>query len=137
MDKVKGVEIDPVRERLIELIRYARYEVDGICDEQDRCDECPAENWCKDGYIADHLIASGVVVSIFETTTKWIPVTERLPDDEGTYLVCSERGAVYATHFYPKKHFMNGYMREGGFTPRGKVKATHWANLPQPPKGEQ
>ena len=31
------------------------------------------------GEFADYLIANGVVISKMETTTKWIPVTERLP----------------------------------------------------------
>lgn len=57
-DNVKGVEIDPVREKLIALIQSAT-------------DGC-ATYWA--GLIADNLIANGVTVQ------NWIPVTERLPE---------------------------------------------------------
>ena len=67
---------------------------------------------------------------------KWISVKDRLPEKSGSYLVCSDRDAVYETHFHTKKYFLNGYMREAGFTQRGKTIITHWMPLPQPPKGE-
>ena len=58
---------------------------------------------------------------------RWIPVTERLPEKEGTYLVCSDRGAVYTTHFY---------VRHAAWTRRGKIPVTHWMPLPEPPEEE-
>lgn len=79
--------------------------------------------------VADHLIANGVTIQ------KWIPVSERLPDKEGSYLVYTERGSVYASHFYTRKTFHNGYVREAQWSQRGKVKVTHWMPLPEPPKG--
>ena len=54
-----------MREKLIELIREAKFDVDRICVERDWCDGCPAaygEGNCKEAYIADHLIANGVTI---------------------------------------------------------------------------
>ncbi len=122
------------REKMIELIRYARYEVEGICDERDSCDDCPAENWCKDGYIADHLIANGVVVSNLETTTRWIPVTERLPE-EPLQTVIVTNGAESCVAVYSVVYDEFAVMCGKG---RGQDKwfgVTHWMPLPEPPKG--
>lgn len=124
-----------MREKLIELISYARYEVEDICDERDSCDKCPAENWCKDGYIADHLIANGVVISNSETTTKWIPVTERLPRYNEEVLVYRPKMAmkIYVSSY-------EGYYGEDddewheGWGICGDI--THWMELPPAPKGE-
>ena len=65
---------------------------------------------------------------------RWIPVTERLPVSEDTYLVYTERGSVYASHFYTEKRFASGYVRESQWSHRGKVNVTHWMPLPEPPK---
>lgn len=65
---------------------------------------------------------------------RWIPVTERLPESEGTYLVYTKRGSVYASHFYEKKVFRDDYVREQQWSQRGKVKVTHWMPLPEPPR---
>jgi hypothetical protein len=67
---------------------------------------------------------------------RWIPVSERLPDKEGSYLVCSTRNSVYVTHFHTDRYFKNGYFRLAGFAVRGDSKITHWMPLPEPPKGE-
>lgn len=56
-----------MREKLIELIREAKFDVDRICVERDWCDGCPAadgEGNCKEVYIADHLIANGVTIPV-------------------------------------------------------------------------
>ena len=49
---------------------------------------------------------------------RWIPVTERLPGNEGTYLVYTERGSVFASHFYTEKRFASGYVREPQWSQR-------------------
>lgn len=61
-DKVKGVEIDPVREKLVELMFVGQVLADAECDKQAECNKCPynAPNACRVGFIADHLIANGV-----------------------------------------------------------------------------
>ena len=94
--------------------------------------------------IADHLIANGVTVQ------KWIPVTERLPEADGDYLVF-ERGyivpAIRVLSFakdgrkVDKYDFYRGwknvwyrYDSEWGHLTIDDV--THWMPLPEPPKGE-
>ena len=81
-------------------------------------------------YLADHLIAHGVTVH------GWVSVDERLPECEGSYIVYTERGSIYASHFYTEKRFASGYVREAQWSQRGTVKVTHWMPLPEPPKGE-
>ena len=78
--------------------------------------------------LADYLLDNGVVVR------EWIPVTERLPEKEDTYLVYTERGSVYSSHFYTEKKFASGYVREASWSQCGKVNVTHWMPLPEPPK---
>ena len=79
------------------------------------------------GEIADYFIANGVTVQ------KWIPVSERLPEEWTDVLVLSEFGfcevAVYLGHASNKwRCTWNHNMLEG--------KVTHWMPLPEPPKGE-
>ena len=89
--------------------------------------------------IADHLIAHGVRLEEKQATSDgWIPVEERLPEEDGSYLVCTDLGSVYTSHFYAEKHFASmcvyGYVREAQWSRRGKAKVTHWMPMPQPPK---
>ena len=66
---------------------------------------------------------------------QWIPVTERLPDKYGTFLVAIDevhgenRISVDAADFDPfeKKWSTFGYFCAG-------YKVTHWMPLPEPPK---
>lgn len=102
--------------------------------------------------IADHLIANGVTFATDNNVgdkltptakdtnvpSKWIPVTERLPDRDGQYLCNYHFGEhramtftrvldYYATDKVP--HFQHTL---GDIT----MKVTHWMPLPEPPKGE-
>lgn len=104
-----------VREKLIEILRKPIF---------------PHESVDPTEAVADYLLDSGVTVQ------DWIPVTESLPGNEGTYLVYTERGSVYASHFYTEKRFASGYVREAQWSQRGTVKVTHWMPLPLPPKEE-
>jgi hypothetical protein len=62
------------------------------------------------------------------TVQEWISVKDRLPEEEGLYLV-----AVVNDHErrYSKTAWYHGH---GNWFLHQKV--THWQNLPQPPKGE-
>jgi hypothetical protein len=66
-NKIKGVEIDPVREKLIELLE----QINGCCPKEDDCYHCPYEclDDCSIYAKADFLIANGVVISNLETPT--------------------------------------------------------------------
>lgn len=101
------------------------------------------EKLCRDGssygdysiYYSEMEFTSAALSALREQENRqWVPVTERLPESEGTYLVYTERGSVYASHFYAKKVFRDDYVREPQWSQRGKVKVTHWMPLPEPPK---
>ena len=110
------------REKLIELMEQAYY--------------------CSIEQLADHLLANGVVVQ------RWIPVTERLPEEDGSYLCfsqycgsgwCAVRG--FAKDGRKKdeydfrrrwKNVWYDYDSEYGYCVIDSI--THWMPLPEPPK---
>ena len=92
--------------------------------------------------VADYLIDNGVTVQ------KWIPVTERLPEEDGEYLVWFGRNMF--EHYAEVRHFAKDgetvdeydlhheknvwyyYDSEWGYVACRNV--THWMPLPEPPK---
>ena len=93
----------------------------------------------------EYLIANGVTVQ------KWIPVTERLPEKDGYYLVAKKifNNSIYQEVLsfakdgrkVDKYDFHRGwknvwyyYDSECGHLTIDNV--THWMPLPEPPKGE-
>ena len=59
---------------------------------------------------------------------RWIPVTERLPDDSipSTFYLCYWNGYIRVCKYWRARKV---------FELRGKtVKVTHWMPLPEPPK---
>ena len=98
-----------VREKLVELLQDANN---------------PVWKWFPNNetmaQLADYLINSGVTVQ------EWIPVTERLPDwRDGKVLVFTKYG------FSICERTVNNRWRG-----QHANWITHWAYLPQPPKGE-
>ena len=73
--------------------------------------------------IADHLIANGVTVQ------QWIPVRDMLPRFMQIVLVTDGK-YVYKAALNTKNKWIGDYINSMTF------KATHWMQLPQPPKGE-
>lgn len=124
MDNVKLVEIDHVREKLIELLD--KVQDSGVID-------IPAGfgftyGWIKNEKVADHLIANGVTLDKDESkiSSKWIPVTERLPERMKDVLVIRMHGD-------PDIEFLFYDGTWVGDT-EGKKDVTHWMPLPEPPK---
>ena len=84
-------------------------------------------------YLADHLIANGVTVQ------EWISVDDRLPEEEGWYLVYTTPNREHKS--INKAMFCKGYAW-GNFEPYWRGAGGHWANvthwmpMPNPPKGE-
>ena len=77
----------------------------------------------EQNFLADHLIAHGVTVQgdkDINVPTKWIPVTERLPDIGIVVLVYSEDDGICVDYY--------------GGDSFGYYDVTHWMPLPQPPK---
>ena len=111
--------MDNTREKLIELLKDTRANA----------------AWHHWGYeeSADHLIANGVTIQ------KWIPVTERLPDKDGAYLVRWANKSVGDAE-YECKYGSFGYWidimwdEDADWFPY--VDITHWMPLPEPPKGD-
>ena len=108
-----------VMEKLVELIESARYWGSGTSEE-----------------IADHLIDNGVTVQ------EWISVKDKLPPDNRDVLVYRPNMAMkilvdnYAWHYRDDdKEWYEDWALYGKDT-NGNPVVTHWAYLPQPPKGE-
>ena len=69
----------------------------------------------------------------------WIPVTERLPEEDGSYLVRTAPGTVTTARFYafksfPATKYLPACHRNAAWQSNRNV--THWMPLPTPPKGE-
>lgn len=77
--------------------------------------------------LADYLLDNGVTIG-----GKWIPVSERLPDRSGEYLVCTKND-FYKTRKMAKAIFKknsSGFYGQGGHW----ANVTHWMQLPEFPK---
>ena len=101
--------------------------------------------------IADHLIANGVTLanqvassSKQVASSKWIPVSERLPEDDLPKdtkrkmircLVYTDKGTVKPCVRQRWEHF-DGKMQPWVWNKDWYAKPTHWMPLPEAPKGE-
>ena len=65
-----------------------------------------------------------------QSKTDWIPCEERLPSEDGKYIVCTTKGSVYCAK-YSKKHSTNY-----GFHTDSYTHIIAWQPLPQPYKKE-
>lgn len=61
---------------------------------------------------------------------RWVSVHEKLPEESGKYLVCTQRGNVYQTKFYSYPESRGGHW---GQKDKGRS-ITHWMRLPEAPK---
>ena len=101
------------KEKLVQLIEKASYECDeGTRDLYDMREVADS--------IANFLIANGV------TMQEWVPVTEKLPKDSATVLVCHKNGLVTT----------NAWLGAHWWFENERNPINHWMPLPEPPKGE-
>lgn len=56
--------------------------------------------------------------------SEWIALADKRPPMEGSYLVCTERGAVCTAHYWERNQRFSG---------RG-LRVTHWMPMPKPHK---
>ena len=128
-----------VREKLVELL----LQEDDVC-EPSECKYCGVKGSCGYYRTADSLIANNVTVQ------EWIPVEERLPQEDGSYLVAingfnnlqsidiryfaKDGETVDEYDFAGQKNVWCFYDSEWGYVSTGSV--THWMPLPKLPKGE-
>jgi hypothetical protein len=111
-----------IREKLIELL-------ESVPQPENIYGQVPI-GVCK---IADHLIANGVTLDNQVSSSKWIPVTERLPDKDTLVLCIGSKGGMFL-----------GYVRSlycdetTAYTivpnARGGRYTKYWMPLPEPPK---
>ena len=126
------------REKLIALM----VEAESLCAAIDCYDGAVCEyageiNGCA-AFRADHLLANGVVVR------EWIPVTERLPERHGCYIVtaCDEgcpygEGIWYDTVVVTAEYYDGCWLWYEGQTEYDLCDiVTHWMPLPEPQKEE-
>ena len=111
------------REKLIEVIRNFNSKIVPYYAEE----------------LADKLIANGVTVQ------KWIPVTERLPEEPGHFLVVVKERYDYEKD-YSYDTDVAHYRLDGGYIDgcwdtfvdwdegQPYLHVTHWMPLPEPPK---
>lgn len=84
----------------------------------------------RDGVLTKHDIETAPYAEF-----KWIPVSERLPDKDGTYLIRTKSGAVCTAKFYTEKTFPptryrpTEYKRTAQWS--GNRKVTEWMPLPK------
>ena len=116
-----------VREKLVEILKQAPFEGKVL-------DEWWFEEKIK--RIADHLIANGVTVQ------EWISVNDKLPPYNHDVLVYRPNMAMkfivdnYDGYYgEDDDEWYEGWAKYGTDI-HGKPIITHWAYLPQPPKGE-
>jgi hypothetical protein len=104
-------------EELAQVIAHSCIDlVESSCGEGECCVSCLATKLHKEGVIIQ----------------KWIPVTERLPEESGLFLVYTARGVVMEMDYSAKYKQFNMY-DDGIGTP---IACTHWMYMPEPPKGE-
>lgn len=113
MSDNKLVEIDHVREKLIELLESAESAFYWNSNDKGFVEK-----------IADHLISNGVTVQ------KWIPVSERLPDND-YWVLCLKYDGDYWVAAWNYIDWMWSDQNEW----YAEKDITHWMPLPEPPSG--
>lgn len=90
--------------------------------------------------VANHLVANGVTLDNQVSSSKWIPVTERLPEGEELVMIHCKNGAMFVG--YCGKQYVDCERRWRIKTALNSTKllnlgrVSHWMPLPEPPKGE-
>ena len=86
-----------------------------------------------DNNVGDKLTPTADKVSpvAYKSSATWIPVTERLPEEDGRYL-CNTRSFAFPGSFYQTimKYEKGGFIEGHIYTDD----VTHWMPLPEPPK---
>ena len=111
-----------VREKLVEIVKKAAYS------------SLPSntEDFHLNMFVTN-LLSHGVTVQ------EWIPVKDKLPENDGQYL-------IFTTQYFTPDHIdeidhidgieISGYSKRFGFLSKNGIYAKYWCEMPQPPKGE-
>ena len=84
-----------------------------------------------------HILALQKEIEKLRSGRRWIPVTERLPEDRSDVLVVAywrERWGVYMGWCAPKRAEWSVHI---GIGDRNDVAVTYWMPLPEPPEEER
>jgi len=111
-----------VREKLVELLRSVPRR------EEVSIGRGCGKSFARLGIIADHLIANGVTIQ------RWIPVTERLPEND-QWALCFMKDKSFGTFSVFQWNYIDWQWNDGNEWFDEKD-VTHWMPLPEPPKGE-
>jgi hypothetical protein len=123
-----------MREKLIEVKRIL-----GMCVKQgilSECKGCPyskSNSSCMDALMEDAL----TVINHLErkdSAQKWIPVSERLPEEMDWVLCGCVDGEIHILRYDYLMDDWDIHNRPNSCYGKGFV--THWMPMPQPPKGE-
>lgn len=100
------------------------------------CLHCLYYPMCKE-ISAGNCTAASVACSNFAAVQRWIPVAERVPEENQKVGIYTKSGSI-TLGWYTERHglsYNKGFELECGFIWLGRV--THWMPLPEPPeKGE-
>lgn len=83
---------------------------------------------------ADHLIAHGVTLDNQVSSSEWIPVAERLPENE-QWVLCFMQNKDFGTFRVFQWSYIDWQWNDGNEW-YDEHDVTHWMPLPEPPKGE-
>lgn len=115
------------REKLIELLNGAQH-YGIICTMSQMDDRYASITQVSNTEVAERLIANGVTIQ------KWIPVTERLPEEDKDVLALCYWHESWQVQVC---HLSSNWNGQWYTSIAGKwVIVSHWQYLPQPPKGE-
>lgn len=81
--------------------------------------------------LVDYLISNGVTVTNVGCKSEWISVEERLPEENGYYLVYTKYGYIEVERY---KTWDDDDL-DGGYWWEFEGCVTHWMPLPEAPKG--
>lgn len=111
--RIQIVDARAVREHAMELYwRLKKYEDTGLSPDD----------------VTDLMGSHAVAIGKLAKVPKWIPVTERLPDNEGEYLTYTDKGQMHFDCFCIYPEHGTQFWVGGNGTP------THWMPMPKPPK---
>lgn len=87
------------------------------------------------GFLIDSDLMEAHSMAVKALRNAWIPVTERLPEYDGTYLAFTTSGTVTTARWYAE-HDMRNYRGDFIRHMEGRFhrNVTHWMPLPEPPK---
>ena len=89
--------------------------------------------------LATHLIANGVTLDNQVSSSKWISVKDRLPNEEYDWVLAQitlKPSCIYGVPVVAELRADGWYDAYDNMIDGKYEKVTHWMPLPQPPKGE-